>query len=84
MKLYRICTENIGYAWITKTVAEHFESFTIIKAEGYWHGHSEHSLIIEIVTDDYDSIIKLSYRIKKENRQESVLVQVLDVEAKFV
>lgn len=84
--LYKLFTENKNYDQIKKLVGNYFKDFTIIKAEGIWHGKSEHSLIIEISGIEYDMsrISNLCYAIKKLNQQDKILVQRIESNSKLV
>ena len=71
--LYRIQTENQNLEFIIKRVAVDFNSFTIIKAEGYWLGVKELSVIIEIeATEHVDGYLveNIALWIKRFNDQE--------------
>ncbi len=75
MKLFKIYTENKNYnaiVAILKTAC--FDGFTITKAEGHFGSDVEHSLVIDIVTDDWQAVESVAYTIKKTNKQHSVLV----------
>ena len=83
--LYRIYTENKNYEAIEAMAGTYFpDGFTISKAEGYWLGGHEHSLIIDIVTDDKQSVFDLAWNIKKNNAQDDVLVVTVPCDVKFV
>jgi hypothetical protein len=74
--LYRIMTEDINRDSIIAIVSQNFESFTIIPAMGYWRGNAEKSLIIEIIgnADDYGKIQDCADNIRRQNKQECVLI----------
>jgi hypothetical protein len=85
--LYRLLTENKNYEQIKKLVCEYFDGTTIIKADGIWHGKSEHSLIIEIsgaANYDMSAVSNLCFAIKKLNQQDKILVQRIECESKLV
>ncbi len=84
--LYRIITENKNYDHVIALVKIYFTDFTIIKAQGYWKNTSEHSLIIEIQTDEVNrnQIDHIAYNIKKRNEQQAVLVQSIDAGHKLI
>ena len=74
--LYRILTENKNYSDVKARASTLFpDGFTIIKAEGHFQGVSEHSLILEIVTDDEDQVRRLAFWVRKHNRQKTVMIQ---------
>lgn len=80
--LYRILTENKNYDETVRLVAEHFDGFTVIHADGFWKGQAEHSLVIEILPpvrmgdgEARTQVEKLAYAIKKQNDQQEVMIQ---------
>ena len=87
MKLYRILTENVDKEWICDLISKYFDGFTVFETTGYWRGCQEQSLCIEIMTDDslsfwiYDIMCP---KICRHNKQESVLVQELNIGHRFV
>ena len=87
MRLYRILTQNVNYAAVIALCSAAFpDGYTVLTGTGYWCGKSEHSLIIEICSVQYTltDIEALVYDIKKLNKQEAVLVQVLECEGKLI
>lgn len=88
MKLYRICTENKNYPDILDYLDEHFTNgYTVIHANGAWQGIREKSLIIEIVSNAVSiesDIGKLAYWIRKVNKQNAVLLQVIEIESQLL
>lgn len=55
-----------------------FKSFTVIKADGYWQGKPESSVIFEIDSDcDVGLVRNLAADIREINQQECVMVQVI-------
>ena len=83
MKLYRICTENKNYQAIQLALDAQFPSgYTIISANGAWHGEHEKSLVIEIVStlSPNKQIEKFCYWLKKNNNQQAVMVQVIEID----
>ena len=78
--IYRIVTEDKNRAWIVKRVLETVSGFNITQGQGYWQGVHEPCLIIEIDTladDNRMGIHKLALDIKYQNKQESVLFQII-------
>lgn len=83
--LYRIFTEDKNEKELEELLTKHYPGFTVIKAEGFWRLQKEHSLIIEIVTEDFSSvnaekfqdnaISEIAREIKELNKQEAVLIQ---------
>lgn len=86
--LIRILTENKNYSDIKKLTRQNFPSATFIKAEGMWDSTIEHSLIIEIDSNNIamaeNRAEKLAYSIKKLNHQQAVLVQHIQCESKMI
>lgn len=85
--LIRILTQDKNRKWLLNTVAEYFPSFTVYKTIGWWKKGKERSLVIEIDTPYQPwigvPIKELCHKIKGYNRQESVLVQRVDVDSDF-
>ena len=88
MKLYRIVTENKNYNDILVYLMEHKLDATIIQANGLWQGRAEKSIVIEIVINSpvalYRAIENLVFWLKKHNKQEAVMLQVLDADVKLI
>ena len=84
--VFRLYTENKNKPGIEKIVSKFFKGFTLIHGRGYWEGNREESLIIEIVGDirDQSAIEKLAKEIKRENKQESVLLQKALIDQLFI
>lgn len=85
MKLYRVQTENKNYPDILDYLDKHFpDGYTVIHANGAWQGQREKSLVIEVVGPNHfgSSISNLGYFLRKHNKQQAVLVQVIDIEEK--
>jgi hypothetical protein len=77
MTLYRIYTEDVNRDGILAATESHFDAFTLIPSRGAWRGHSEASLILEIVGNDSDAYLAvhaLAGEIKAINRQDAVLI----------
>ena len=85
--LIRIITQDKHRKWLLQTVAEYFPNFTVYKTLGWWRGGRERSLVIEVDTLDRlwidVHINELCLKIKGYNKQESVLVQRVDVDSEF-
>ena len=86
MKLYRICTENKNREQVEQAVGILFDGFTVYETTGYWQRKQEASLVIEILAEDEDrsKVKSIATTIRDFNKQECVLVQVMEIEAKFV
>jgi len=83
MKLYRVCTENKNYPDILDYLDNYFQDgYTVIHANGAWQGVREKSLVIEIVGNISDTrlaIESLAYWLRKYNKQQTVLIQIVDI-----
>ena len=88
MKLYRIFTENVNYQNITDRLNIQFpDGYTITQSNGAWQGQHEKSLIIEIVSDSLSiesDIGTLAYWLKKFNKQDAVLLEVIECESRLL
>lgn len=83
--LYRIYTENTNYTKILELVKSYFpEGFMILTGEGCSDGKQEHSLTVDVITNDQNRVLDLAYNIKKANKQNSVLVFGCTGEMKIV
>jgi len=77
---YRIITERKEDYQIEKILDSYFESYTMYAARGVYKGEKEDSLIIEIISEDYQAIISVCHKIKIINNQESVMLQKIKSE----
>lgn len=88
MTKFSLYTERKNISLLRHTCATFFDSFTLVKAKGYWQGKGERSLIIEVLSQEYTrdraNIDQLALRIKVLNRQECVLVTEQPIHAEFV
>jgi len=92
MKLYRVCTENKNYNDILDYLDKHFpDGYTVIHANGAWQGQREKSLVIEICYRDRFSehnippdIESFAYWLKNHNKQQAVMIQVLDITEQMI
>ena len=83
--LYRILTENKNFKEVTGKANGLFpDGFTVLQANGYWHGEREHSLVIEILTQDEKAVEKLAFWIKKHNKQQTVMIQIIHADCQLV
>lgn len=79
---YRVYTENVNYDGTMMLAREMLpESFTVFKAEGFYKGQGEKSLVFEVVDTDGQQVRDFAYRVKKANRQECVLVTAETIDA---
>ncbi len=74
--IYKVYTEYKNTREIIELVSKQFDGFTVTSGRGFWKGHEELSLVIEIIGDyaDKSKVLKLAAEIKVLNKQESVLV----------
>jgi hypothetical protein len=88
MKLYRVITENKNYQNIIAYLIEHKLDATIIQANGLWQGRAEKSIVVELVLGEADrageAVEKLVYFIKKINKQDKVLLQILNADILYL
>lgn len=87
--LYRILTEYPGRQHMPAlrgVIMTHgFMNWAEIRADGYWEGNHERSLIIEINTrDPYHKIDALCEAIRKFGDQYCVLLQCIKLESHFI
>jgi hypothetical protein len=73
--MYRLLTEDINRRKVLAAVSKHFDGFTITPAIGYWKGHKENSIAIDIETQRAREVKKLALEIKAINKQDAVLIQ---------
>ena len=77
--------ENIKY--IIGNFCDDFNTgFTLVESVGYWVGSVEKSCIVSIVTESIiiDDIISLCNELKRQLKQDSVLLEVSQVDCKFI
>jgi hypothetical protein len=72
--VYRIYTEDVNRETVIDLVATKFGSFNLSTAKGYWNGVAEESLIVEVITDDGETIRGIAAKIRDYNKQDAVLV----------
>lgn len=70
---------NIG-----SIVGRYFDDFTMTRGTGFWHGGTEPTTIIEIVTDNHDRVLDLAADLKTQNDQQAVLVECSDTTSTLV
>lgn len=92
MLKYIIYTENKNIAKIEAILNDSFiiEGYTIINTQGYYKGLKEEALKIEILIKpcnkfNYTDILKtICKRIKRVNKQETVLLTIEKIKAQFI
>ena len=77
----KIYTEDLNRESIESIVGKKFDGFTLIPAIGYWKGEKEKSLIIVIVSDAEEVLIRMKVNdivnwLKNKNNQEQVMVEI--------
>lgn len=88
--LYRVFTENKNRNRVIEpTVKKYFDAFTIVNATGYWNGTTEASVVIEIVVIEPSLAVQhnvelMAHELKRLNKQETVLIQVIANSAQFI
>jgi len=83
--MIRIITEDKNREGIYRILSNHAaDSFTVIPAVGFWKGEKENALVIEIVGASLETGTAIAQSIKGWNQQETVLVQYIPVESRFV
>ncbi len=82
--LYRIYTEDKNWPAIQHILDFWIDGYTVTKADGYWKGQHEASLVIDVITDQPDVIMALAESIRRENGQEAVLVYAVEGHATLV
>ena len=84
MKVFRIYTENKNESKLKELISICFDGFTVIRTKGFWNGVPENALLIEIYTENAELIRALAGAIKKNNKQENVLVTSAPVDFELV
>jgi hypothetical protein len=87
MKLYRLFTERKNVKNLMMLISESFGGFTIYETTGYWSGKKERSLCIEIAGNETDIPLRMNRLCRQicgYNKQECVLVQIVDVEIQYI
>lgn len=85
MRLFKIYTENKFYDKTIELMGSYFPNgFTVTIGMGVYGGDKEHSIIIDIVTDNEQHVYDLAWDICKANGQKSVLVFAITGEMKVI
>lgn len=69
---------------LPELTSRYFDGFTLTKGVGYWRGTSEPTAVIEVSTDNPVAVRALAVDIKRENHQESVMVESYDTDTQFI
>jgi len=75
--LFQVYTEDVNRTAITRILDAHFQSYTLVPAQGHWEGIAEPSLIAEIETDDRAQVDTAAQEIRTANHQQAVLVEAI-------
>lgn len=65
-------------------IEKYFEGFTWWTAKGMWKGTSENTLVVQIVIDDLVLVGQCIDELKKELKQDSIMVIDHNVKVSFV
>ncbi len=84
MKCYRIYTENKNPERLKELTSLCFDGFTVIRTTGFWKGAPESALIIEIYTENAELVRALAGAIKRNNKQEAVLLTAVNADFELV
>jgi hypothetical protein len=86
MHEFNIYTEDLNRKKIEKLVSSYFDGFTILESVGYWKGKREKAVIIRILSGAEDSakVKALALKIKKQNKQQSVIIVKKNTDVNFV
>ena len=74
---YRVHTEHVSHV----LVGRYFDGFSIVRAQGYYAGEAEASVIIEIIGTEADNakVLSLARDIREQYRQAEVWIASDDV-----
>jgi hypothetical protein len=72
--IHRVYTEDFPRKSIIREVGKLFENFTLQSTTGFFKGHAEASIIIEIIGAKRSQIRLLAARIREISGQKSVLI----------
>jgi hypothetical protein len=82
--IHRVYTEYQRRATIVRVISKQFDSFTLQPTTGYYRGKPEKSNVLEFVGAKESQVKWPAARIRKINRQASVLVITLTGRAKKI
>jgi hypothetical protein len=80
--VHRIYTEDVDRQAIIRITAKLFDNFTLQPTTGFFQGHPEDSIVLEIVGARESQISGLAAAIGRINGQKSVLVIALTARSK--
>lgn len=73
--MLRILTQRKNLPVIDQILQEFRVDYTIYQTQGIWRKHTERSLVIETLTEDFDTLKKVAKKIAIRNDQQSVVIQ---------
>lgn len=78
---YTLYTEEKNVPGIIHLVDSYLDSYTISRASGRWRGEQENSILITYIGSEHagESIQHLAEQIKALNKQESVIVESVEL-----
>lgn len=78
---FEIMTEDIDRQGIINIVSNYFSAFSVTPQVGVWKRQEEKSLIITVIGNpsDESAILDIAMIIKRENKQEAVLIAVSQI-----
>lgn len=82
--MYRLYTQDVNRDRIEHILSRNFEGYTLIPANGAYHGKPESSLVIDLDTKDKERVVSSARDIAKVNNQDSVGIAYLPVEMEYV
>lgn len=65
-------TKRVEQNKAVKIISKYFKGFTLAKSTGYWQGEQEHSITVEIETEDLKTILATAKELCKELKQQAV------------
>lgn len=82
--MFRVYTEDTNRPGIERILDGLFDGYTLIPADGVWHGQHEHSLVIELDGVDLAKVREAATQIKSANHQQAVLIEQITTESQLV
>jgi hypothetical protein len=70
-------TKELESEKIHNITSKYFDGFTSILAQGFWKGTAEDTRILEIMTDQRTAVYNLTDELKRELKQESIMLETL-------
>lgn len=90
LTLYRVFvgsnneTHKLEREKIKRIADKRFKGYTFINAVGRWNGTQEKTAVIEILTEEHKDVILTARELKRELKQEAVLIQQLKTDTAFI